>query len=152
MNAAAFERHAVHVIQQFEEGVPVAMVDRHKVLQILINLLRNSKYAMDEQAPAEKRLEIHVRRTEAGNAAITVRDNGIGIAPENLTRIFGHGFTTKKNGHGFGLHSGALAAKQMSGSLTVHSDGPGKGAAFTLELPAVPTADLGQRAESSATA
>lgn len=152
MNAAAFERHGVQVIQHFEEGVPVAMVDRHKVLQILINLLRNAKYAMDEQAPAEKQLEIHVRRTDGGNAAITVRDNGVGIAPENLTRIFGHGFTTKKDGHGFGLHSGALAAKQMNGSLNVHSDGAGLGAAFTLELPPAPTKNIEQRAASSAMA
>ena len=62
-------------------------------------------------------------------------DNGIGIPPENLTRIFNHGFTTRKDGHGFGLHSGALAAKEMGGSLTVHSGGTGQGAAFTLELP-----------------
>ena len=100
----------------------------------------------------EKKLEIHVRRTETGNAAITVRDNGGGIAPENLTRIFGHGFTTKKDGHGFGLHSGALAAKEMNGSLTVHSDGLGQGAAFTLELPPAKTTDAEQRAKSSAMA
>jgi signal transduction histidine kinase len=152
MNAAAFERHGIRVIEQFDEGVPTAMVDRHKVLQILVNLMRNSKYAMDEQSPKEKRLEISVRRTAAGNAAITVRDNGVGIAPENLTRIFGHGFTTKKDGHGFGLHSGSLAAKEMNGSLTVHSDGVGQGAAFTLELPPAPKTDGQQRAETSAPA
>ena len=148
MNAAAFERHGIRVVQQFEEGVPAVMVDRHKVLQILINLLRNSKYAIDERAPKEKRLEIQVCRTAGGNAAITVRDNGIGIAPENLTRIFGHGFTTKKDGHGFGLHSGALAAKQMNGSLSVHSEGPGQGASFTLELPVAPTTEFQPCADS----
>jgi signal transduction histidine kinase len=66
---------------------------------------------------------------------ILVIDNGVGIAPENLTRIFNYGFTTRKGGHGFGLHSGALAAKEIGGSLTVQSDGPGQGASFTLELP-----------------
>ena len=65
----------------------------------------------------------------------TVSDNGIGIPPENLTRIFSHGFSTRKGGHGFGLHSGANAAKEMGGQLSVHSDGVGKGATFTLELP-----------------
>src|SRR5690348_8356102 len=95
MNAAAFDRHRVQVIQQIDENVPPALVDRHKVLQILVNLLRNAKYAMDEQAPAQKRLEISVRCTPEANIAITVQDNGIGIAPENLTRIFAHGFTTK---------------------------------------------------------
>ena len=62
-------------------------------------------------------------------------DNGNGIAPENLSRIFAHGFTTKKDGHGFGLHSAARAAKEMGGSLAVQSEGPGRGATFTLELP-----------------
>jgi signal transduction histidine kinase len=66
---------------------------------------------------------------------ISVIDNGIGIAPENLTRIFNHGFTTRKEGHGFGLHSGANAARELKGSLTVHSQGIGQGATFTLELP-----------------
>jgi signal transduction histidine kinase len=66
---------------------------------------------------------------------VTVADNGIGIPPENLTRIFSHGFTTRKGGHGFGLHSGANAAKEMGGQLTAHSDGLGTGATFTLELP-----------------
>jgi signal transduction histidine kinase len=138
MNSAALDRHGIKVVQKVAEDVPLALVDRHKVLQILINLLRNAKYAMDEQAPPEKRLQILVNQTAAGRVAIHVADNGVGIAPENLTRIFGHGFTTKKDGHGFGLHSGALAAKQMNGSLTVRSDGRGHGATFTLELPAAP--------------
>jgi len=135
MNTAAFERHGVRVLQQIDPAVPPVLADRHRVLQILTNLVRNAKYSMDEQRPAEKRLEILVSLTLAGMAAIAVRDNGVGIPPENLTRIFAHGFTTKKDGHGFGLHSGALAAKQMNGSLTVESDGPGKGATFILELP-----------------
>jgi len=105
---------------------------------------------MDEQAPVEKQLEIHISRTGNGQVAIAVRDNGVGIASENLTRIFGHGFTTKKDGHGFGLHSGALAAKQMNGSLTVHSEGLGHGAVFTLELPAAPIADSQPRNDSKA--
>jgi signal transduction histidine kinase len=141
MNAAAFERHGIRVIETFEPEAPAVFVDRHKVLQILVNLLRNAKYALDAQASSGKRLEIAIATVGSGKIAITVTDNGIGIAPENLTRIFGHGFTTKKDGHGFGLHSGALAAKQMNGSLTARSDGMGHGAAFTLELPIAPPAE-----------
>jgi signal transduction histidine kinase len=70
-----------------------------------------------------------------GLLEIAVIDNGTGIAPENLSRIFSHGFTTKKLGHGFGLHSGALAARELGGTLKAHSDGPGLGATFTLTLP-----------------
>ena len=70
--------------------------------------------------------------------ALTVIDNGIGIPPGNLTLIFSHGFTTRKGGHGFGLHGGALTARELGGSLTAHSDGPGTGASFVLELPLAP--------------
>ena len=67
-----------------------------------------------------------------------VNDNGIGIPPENLSRIFSHGFTTRKEGHGFGMHSSALAAQELGGTLKAQSDGPGKGATFTLEIPLAP--------------
>ena len=63
---------------------------------------------------------------------VTVTDNGCGIAAENLQHIFNHGFTTKENGHGFGLHTSALAMTEMGGALCTHSDGPGRGATFTL--------------------
>jgi C4-dicarboxylate-specific signal transduction histidine kinase len=115
-------------------------VDRHKVLQILINLLRNAKHAMSGLSGHDKRMVIRVEMAAADRVKITVRDNGIGIPPDHLTRIFNHGFTTKKDGHGFGLHSGANAAKEMGGTLTAHSDGPGKGAEFTLELPTTASA------------
>jgi signal transduction histidine kinase len=69
---------------------------------------------------------------------IRVEDNGIGIPPENLTRIFSHGFTTRPDGHGFGLHIGAINAREMGGSLSVASEGTGRGATFTLILPMSP--------------
>jgi signal transduction histidine kinase len=134
MNLGAFERHSVTIVQEFAE-VPPVTVDKHKVLQILINLMRNAKYAMDELGPPEKRLTIGICAQGKGHVVVSVRDNGIGIARDNLQRIFGHGFTTKQDGHGFGLHSGALAAREMGGRLTATSDGIGKGAVFCLELP-----------------
>src|SRR5436190_18321929 len=76
--------------------------------------------------------------TDERRLRICVEDNGEGIAPENLARLFAHGFTTRKHGHGFGLHSCALAVKEMGGTLTAQSNGPGQGAAFTLELPIKP--------------
>jgi signal transduction histidine kinase len=84
---------------------------------------------------------VRLKATLANHVRIEIADNGVGIAPENLTRIFNHGFTTRKGGHGFGLHSGALSAKEMGGSLSVHSDGLGKGATFVLELPITAKAD-----------
>lgn len=134
LNAEAFVRHGITVVRQFAE-VPGVTVDRHKVLQILVNLLRNAKYALDSGKASERRLTIRIGLGEPGRVRIEVKDNGIGISPRNLQRIFMHGFTTKKDGHGFGLHSGALAAKEMGGSLLAHSEGLDSGATFTLELP-----------------
>lgn len=137
MNAGAMERHQVKVIREYAELPPV-LVEKHKVLQILVNLIRNAKYALDEGMPDEKRMTLRVEAGGKGMVKICVSDNGIGIPPEIQTRIFGHGFTTRKEGHGFGLHNGALAAKELGGSLTVRSGGAGKGAAFTLEFPCRP--------------
>jgi C4-dicarboxylate-specific signal transduction histidine kinase len=137
MNIGAFQRHGVRVERKFSP-VPLVRVDRHKVLQILINLLRNAKYALDEVTRTDKCITISVFAVNEQFVHIVVADNGIGISPENLTRIFAHGFTTREEGHGFGLHSGALAARAMGGSLSVASDGIGRGAAFTLELPIAP--------------
>ena len=133
MNCEALSHHKLDLIREFE-NVPPMNVEKHKILQILVNLVRNAKYACQESDRADKRLTMRVANGD-GLVKISVTDNGIGIPPENLTRIFSHGFTTRKDGHGFGLHSGALAAKEMGGSLSVRSDGPGKGAVFTLELP-----------------
>ncbi|RYD72878.1 MAG: HAMP domain-containing protein, partial [Verrucomicrobiaceae bacterium] len=104
MNSDSFERHGM-VVERDYEKVPPAALDKHKVLQILINLLRNAKHAVTEAAPPEKRLTVRLRAKENRVAEVRICDNGIGIAPENLTRIFSHGFTTRKEGHGFGLHS-----------------------------------------------
>jgi PAS domain S-box-containing protein len=133
MNDGAFSRHGVTLTCEFED-VPEITVEKHKVLQILINLLRNAKYACDSSDKPDKRVVMRVSK-KTGGVQIEVSDNGVGIHPEHMTQIFSHGFTTKKDGHGFGLHSGALAARDMGGALHVDSAGPGHGAKFTLDLP-----------------
>ena len=135
INMAAFDRHNIHVIREFASNLPPVCVDRHKVLQILINLLRNAKHAMESIDESRKQMTIVISLSTPEQLSIVVRDNGIGIPAENLKKIFNHGFTTKKDGHGFGLHSGANAAKEIGGSLTARSDGPGKGAELTLIIP-----------------
>jgi signal transduction histidine kinase len=135
INLSGLARHDIEVIKEFKD-TPLVTVEKHKVLQILVNLVRNAKHACEASDLQER--ELTIRTTNgADRVRIAVCDNGVGIPPENLIHIFSHGFTTKKDGHGFGLHSGALAAKEMGGSLAVQSDGPGKGATFTLELPQI---------------
>jgi signal transduction histidine kinase len=137
LNAGAMERHRVKVVREYFE-VPPILVDKHKVLQILVNLIRNAKYALDDRGLTDKRMVLQVGLGGNDFVRISVIDNGIGIPPENLKRVFEHGFTTRKEGHGFGLHNGALVAKELGGTLTAHSDGLGKGATFVLELPRRP--------------
>lgn len=137
MNGGALARHEVQLIRDYPVHLPPITVDKHKVLQVLVNLIRNARHACDDSGQSDKRLTLRVTNGD-NRVRIAVVDNGVGIPPENLTRIFSHGFTTRKNGHGFGLHSGALAARELGGSLTAHSEGPGRGATFTLELPARP--------------
>jgi signal transduction histidine kinase len=131
------DRHRIQVEIQ-NDMVPQITTDRHKVLQILLNLMRNAKDAIKEMNSQDRHIAVHIYRIGDDRIAISVSDNGIGIPQENLVRIFSHGFTTKTDGHGFGLHSGALAAKQLGGSLRVESKGSNAGATFTLELPIRP--------------
>ena len=133
-NDASFLKHDVELLREYEE-LPQVTTDRHKVLQILVNLIGNAKQALAASQSNERRLTLRVVRSCEDRVAVEVEDNGIGISSDNLERIFQHGFTTKKEGHGFGLHSSALAAKELGGTLSVRSDGPGKGATFKLELP-----------------
>lgn len=137
MNAGAFVRHDVTLSRDYASR-PTVTIDKHKVLQILVNLMRNAKYACDESGRTDKRITVRIHEEEEGRVRIALIDNGVGIPPQNLTRIFEHGFTTRKNGHGFGLHSGALAARELGGSLRAHSEGPGMGATFILDLPLQP--------------
>jgi PAS domain S-box-containing protein len=136
MNAGSLARHDIDIARDYQVR-PVVTVDKHRVMQILINLIRNAKYACDESGRVDKLLTLRITADERF-VRIAVIDNGVGIPAENLTRIFAHGFTTRSEGHGFGLHSGALAAKELGGSLTAHSEGPGQGATFTLEIPFKP--------------
>ncbi len=141
MNGSALARHDVQVIRDFPAQPIEINVERQKVLQVLVNVIRNAKYACDDAGRKDKQMTMQVRSAD-GRVQIAVKDNGVGIPAENLTRIFNHGFTTREKGHGFGLHSGALAAKEMGGTLSAQSDGPDQGATFILELPLQPSSNL----------
>ncbi len=134
LNAGAFERHKVEVVREYGEVPPIPL-EKHKIIQVLVNLIRNAKDACHESERPDKRVWLRIARNGGGFIHITVADNGIGIPAENLTRIFEHGFTTRSEGHGWGLHTSALTAKELGGRLRAESDGPGQGATFTLELP-----------------
>lgn len=134
LNAASFERHKIKIVKEYQD-LPLVQIDKQKVLQILINLIKNAREVFDGLPPEyERKVTVRTVLSE-GRLQIQVVDSGKGIRTEDQTRIFSHGFTTKKTGHGFGLHSCANAAVEMGGSMSVYSDGPGTGATFILEIP-----------------
>ena len=134
MNAGALSRHHVTVVKEYGK-CRKCMGDKHRLLLIMVNLISNAKYAMSDLSDRPRQMTLAVQQLDDATLQISVKDEGEGIAAENMTRIFTHGFTTRKEGHGFGLHSCALAAVEMNGQLSAHSDGPGLGAVFTLTIP-----------------
>jgi signal transduction histidine kinase len=132
----ALARHGVELVRDYRADAVVA-IEKSKLIQILVNLIGNAKHACAESAPPGTRIILRLQQVTPGSIQIEVIDNGVGIPPENMTRIFRHGFTTRKTGHGFGLHSSVNAARTIGASLTAHSEGIGRGATFVLELPLV---------------
>jgi ligand-binding sensor domain-containing protein/signal transduction histidine kinase len=126
----------ITVLRQIDRSLTL-MIDKPKVLQVIVNLLRNAVHACRDTASHEGTIAISVRERD-NQVDFEIGDTGVGIAAENLGRLFTQGFTTKRDGHGYGLHSSALAARSMGGSLSARSDGPGKGATFTLCVPLQP--------------
>ena len=134
INETGLMRDEVEIIRDYQE-LPLSLFEKHKSLQILVNLVSNARHALAASPNRPRRLTVRVGASGEKRLRIQVIDNGQGISAENLARIFNYGFTTRPDGHGFGLHSSALAAQDMGGTLKAHSEGPGLGAAFTLELP-----------------
>ncbi|MGK3984271.1 PAS domain S-box protein [Sorangium sp. So ce136] len=134
ITAEGLERHHVQVIREYAATPPVTL-DRHKILHILVNLINNAKRAVAACGDGQREIRLRTGIDGGERVRFEVADSGVGIPAENLPKLFNHGFTTSKDGHGFGLHSGALSAKEMGGVLTVRSEGVGRGAVFSLLLP-----------------
>ena len=122
------------IIRREYEHVASLTLDRHKLIQILANLLSNARHALKNRVHGDARLTLRLRAQAPGTVAIEVEDSGVGIGNDVLDRLFEFGFTTRSDGHGFGLHTSAILAKELGGSLAAHSDGSGQGARFTLVL------------------
>ncbi|MEE2639458.1 MAG: ATP-binding protein [Planctomycetota bacterium] len=133
LNREVLEEDKIQLIREFSE-VPLITTEKHKVLQILANLIKNGQEAVREANNINNILRIEIRKQD-DQVLIGITDNGIGISKENMNNIFVHGFTTKHEGHGFGLHSCALSAQQLGGSLKFETLGVGNGATFLLCLP-----------------
>jgi signal transduction histidine kinase len=134
INSSALERHSITLTRSFP-AAPWVLAERGKVMQILVNLIRNSIQACNASTGVDKKILVSIT-SDNDTIQFSVKDNGVGIAPDNIVKVFQYGFTTKSDGHGFGVHSSANAAREMNGSLRCHSDGHLQGAEFVLTLPA----------------
>jgi signal transduction histidine kinase len=134
INAPRMAAQGIEIIRKFED-IPICRLDHSKFMQIIINLLSNAREALTESNHTPKTITVGLKKKGDDRILVEVADNGIGIPKENINKVFELGFTTQEEGHGFGLHIAAIHAMEMGGTLASYSDGPGKGAAFILELP-----------------
>ena len=133
-SATSGEHDGIAYVRRFD-AVPLARLDRHKVLQIVMNLLRNARDAVLDMPAGERTITVALSGTANASLEIAIEDSGCGIDPQHFERIFHQGFTTKPDGNGLGLHYSACAARELHGSLTARSPGVGQGATFVLVLP-----------------
>lgn len=133
LGSAAFDLRAIELERDYAyHGAIVA--DRHKLLQILMNLLANAAHALRASSAPDKRIRVRTSCT-GERVRLEVNDNGVGIAPQHLCAVFNQGFTTHEVGHGYGLHSSANWARELGGTLSCRSEGIGCGATFILDFP-----------------
>jgi len=133
INLQGMSQHDIKVIKKYED-IPMLYVDKHKALQVIINLISNAKYALIDSGKGNKTISVLVESVE-NNVSINVIDNGIGIASEDIAHLFEYGFKKRRGGHGYGLHHSALVANELGGRISVHSDGLGEGASFSIIIP-----------------
>lgn len=125
--------YGIEILKRYDQ-VSRLNVQKARLVHVIINLINNAKDAM-ALVPEDKRtLWISLEQTDEC-VELQLKDTGIGIKNEHLDKIFSHGFTTKEEGHGFGLHSCKTYIEEMGGKILVQSEGEGKGAVFTLQFP-----------------
>jgi C4-dicarboxylate-specific signal transduction histidine kinase len=134
LSSGSLDCSGISIVTDYQP-LPPLVLDRHKIIQILVNLLTNAVHAVKAQQPDEPKLILRIWQPVPERVRFAVNDNGVGISADHQVRIFSHGFTTKKEGHGFGLHASACFAAEMGGTLSCQSEGRGRGSSFVLELP-----------------
>jgi signal transduction histidine kinase len=144
LNKISYERSKIKIVRDIYP-IKTVVIDKVKLLQILVNLIKNGIDALLASKNFPRKLLITLKEKDDKHFFIRVQDNGIGIKPQNIAKVFSHGFTTKPSGHGFGLHTSALDAEQMGGQLSAESEGENQGASFILTLPYQPNLKKGYK-------
>ncbi|EME3969069.1 cache domain-containing protein [Vibrio fluvialis] len=116
-------------------------VNRHQLLQILVNLQMNAIHAMNGKGKLTIRSEDWCEHGEVLGAIVHIEDEGCGIKPEHLKRVFDPFYTTKREGTGLGLSVSQSLLSQTGGEIRVQSE-VGKGSTFSVYLPSKADAHL----------
>jgi sensor domain CHASE-containing protein len=114
--------------------LPDLRLNKSKTTQVLVNLVRNAIQAMQNENGRPRVLTITAHLIDETGIEIEVADTGHGFDEDVRRKLFAHGFTTKPNGNGFGLHYCANAVQGSGGHITAESPGPGCGATFRVRL------------------
>ncbi len=133
MQAEALANQNIEIIKIFED-IPDVLIQKNKTIHIIISLLQNAKESIIEENTGERIITISMYHKD-NHVYLKNHDTGKGILPENLEKIFAHGFTTRKDQYGFGLHTAANYMAEMGGKISAESKGEGKGATFILKFP-----------------
>jgi signal transduction histidine kinase len=130
---ASIEKREIEIVSDLPENISSFIGDRTKLIQIVINLIKNAVDAIDNNPEGKKKLEIILSET-TNRIKLTVRDSGEGFDPATKEKMFTRGFTTKEQGMGIGLASGKSVAESHNGDLVISSEGKGKGATAILTV------------------
>ncbi|MFW5803268.1 MAG: two-component system sensor histidine kinase NtrB [Verrucomicrobiota bacterium] len=144
---ANIANNAVRVEREFDSDVPPVMTEKTKLIYALVNLIKNAVEAMAGQDEERRLLTLRLFRRNS-EVVIGVGDCGSGVSHEDRERLFAHGFTTKENGHGFGLHASANYINEMGGVVEFDSEGRGQGAEFRIRLPVNPDEPISRKTET----
>jgi len=135
INISSINNNNINLSKYYDTEIELS-VDKHKLIQILVNLISNAKHAVVNGEKEDKSIIIRIKEHKE-NVLFSIEDNGIGITKDDLARVFEFGFKKRIGGHGYGLHHSAIAAKELGGELVGQSDGLNMGATFTLTIPIV---------------
>lgn len=139
MLGGSFKKRNINIIREVTDDLPPIVCDKNKLVQVLINLLKNAMESIDEkrrdQPNYKARIELHGSLTSNDHIEISIVDNGMGATEETLSTAFKFGKSTKQRGSGFGLHDCANFIRSRDGEIRFHSKGLGKGATVQFCLP-----------------
>jgi PAS domain S-box-containing protein len=132
MQMGALEKRGIFIKKQFDDSLPKLLMDKNRLMQVIVNFIKNSYEAIDAQKnKTGEKVIAFSSFVENGRVGFRISDNGIGIDPEKIDKIFELG-KSRKGSTGFGLHYCKMCVEANGGTITFNSTGVGKGATVSV--------------------